>query len=207
MSKIDQTSLRLNLEGTVLVVPSRDWASLVRAVADRRDREAFTLIFDYFAPRIEAYLTRLGLDSGAAEEIAQEVMVTLWRKADLFDPAKSSLPTWLYRIARNRRIDLMRRARVDYLDPQSPRLLDEAAEGEISSAYEGQERDDILRKLVLTLPEQQQGLLTLAFYEGLSHSQIAERTGTPLGTVKSRLRLAFSQLRRALEAAGIPEMG
>lgn len=207
MSGIDQTSRRLNVEGTVLVVPSRDWASLVRAVADRRDREAFTLIFDYFAPRIEAYLTRLGLDSGAAEEIAQEVMVTLWRKADLFDPAKSSLPTWLYRIARNRRIDLMRRSRVDYLDPQSPRLLDEAAEGEISSAYEGQERDDILRKLVLTLPEQQQGLLTLAFYEGLSHSQIAERTGTPLGTVKSRLRLAFSQLRRALEAAGIPEMG
>jgi RNA polymerase sigma factor (sigma-70 family) len=195
------------VKGAVLVVPPRDWAPLVLAVAERRDREAFTLIFDHFAPRIEAYLMRLGLDSGAAEEIAQDVMITLWRKADLFDPAKSSLPTWLYRIARNRRIDLMRRARVDYIDPQSPRLLDEAAEGELSASYEGQERDDILRRLILDLPMQQQNLLTLAFYEGLSHAQIAERTGTPLGTVKSRLRLAFSRLRHALEDAGVVETG
>jgi RNA polymerase sigma-70 factor (ECF subfamily) len=86
-------------------------------------------------------------------------------------------------------------------------LLDEAAERELSASYEGQERDDILRRLILDLPMQQQNLLTLAFYEGLSHAQIAERTGTPLGTVKSRLRLAFSRLRHALEDAGVVETG
>lgn len=181
------------------------WATLVEAVARRRDRQAFTEIFDYFTPRLEAYLARLGLDSGAAEEIAQDVMITLWRKAELFDPVKSSLATWLYRIARNRRIDLARRDRTDYVDPQSPQMLEIAADGRIDAELDGQLRDDAVRARIGELPAEQGDLVRLAFYEGLSHSQIAERTGLPLGTVKSRLRLAFTRLRRALEAEGISE--
>jgi RNA polymerase sigma-70 factor (ECF subfamily) len=181
------------------------WANLVRAVAERQDREAFTVLFDYFAPRIESHLQRLGLEGTQAEEIAQDVMITLWRKANLFDPAKSSLSTWLYRIARNRRIDLGRRDRTDYVDPQSPAILEIASEGEIDKAFDGQQRDDIVRALITELPSEQLNLVRLAFYEGLSHSQISDRTGVPLGTVKSRLRLAFTRLRRGLEAAGVEE--
>ena len=181
------------------------WALLMRAVAERRDRAAFTEIFDHYTPRLEAYLHRLGLDTGLAEEIAQDVMVTLWRKAELFDSQKSSLATWLYRIARNRRIDLARRSRTDYVDPQSPAILDIAEERRFETEIDGQQRDDIVRGLIVELPVEQRDLVRLAFYEGLSHSQIAERTGVPLGTVKSRLRLAFTRLRRALEAGGIDD--
>lgn len=184
---------------------AEDWARLVVRVAESRDKEAFTMLFDHFAPRIEAHLQRLGLDAAQAEEIAQDVMITLWRKASLFDPSKSALSTWLYRIARNRRIDLSRRDRTDYVDPQSPAILEIASEGRIDQAFDGQQRDDIVRGLVTELPNEQQSLVKLAFYEGLSHSQIAERTGIPLGTVKSRLRLAFTRLRRGLEAAGVEE--
>jgi RNA polymerase sigma factor (sigma-70 family) len=184
---------------------AEDWARLVERVAQARDKDAFTTLFDHFAPRIEAHLQRLGLDAAQAEEIAQDVMITLWRKASLFDPAKSALSTWLYRIARNRRIDLTRRDRTDYVDPQSPAILEIASEGQIDQTFDGQQRDDIVRGLVTELPNEQQSLVKLAFYEGLSHSQIAERTGIPLGTVKSRLRLAFTRLRRGLEAAGVEE--
>ena len=177
----------------------------MRAVAERRDRAAFTEIFDYFTPRLESYLQRLGLDSGSAEEIAQEVMVTLWRKAEMFDAAKSSVATWLYRIARNRRIDLSRRSRTDYLDPQSPAILEIPEERRFETEIDGHQRDDIVRTLIVDLPVEQRDLVRLAFYEGLSHSEIASRTQLPLGTVKSRLRLAFTRLRRALEAGGISE--
>ena len=188
-----------------MAIPTNEWGALVRAVAERRDREAFTQIFDHFAPRIETYLMRLGLDAGSAEEIAQDVMITLWRKAQLFDESKSSLSTWLYRIARNRRIDLGRRDRTDYVDPQSPMILDIQSDSEIDRSMDGQQRDDMVRILIRDLPAEQLDLVRLAFYEGLSHSQIAARTGVPLGTVKSRLRLAFSRLRRGLEAAGVLE--
>lgn len=185
-------------------MPGADhWNNLMRAVAERRDRVAFTEIFDHFTPRLESYLARLGLDQGTAEEIAQEVMLRLWRKADLFDPAKSALATWLYRIARNRRIDLARRDRIEPVDPQSPIILDMAVEAGADSALDTRRRDDLVRDLIETLPADQRDLVRLAFFSGLTHSEISARTGQPLGTVKSRLRLAFGKLRRGLEAAGI----
>ncbi|MCA0400849.1 MAG: sigma-70 family RNA polymerase sigma factor [Proteobacteria bacterium] len=187
-------------------MPATDrWSDLMRAVAERGDRAAFTEIFDHFAPRLEAYLIRLGLDSGSAEEISQEVMITLWRKAGMFDAGKSSLSTWLYRIARNRRIDAARRQRTEPVDPQSPIILELADEMRADSAFDGQQRDDIVRNLLRDLPPEQRALVDLAFYGGLTHSEIAARTGLPLGTVKSRLRLAFARLKRALEAAGVAE--
>lgn len=183
-----------------------DFVELVRAVASRRDRDAFTRVFDHFAPRINGYLQRFGADAAMAEEITQDVMVTLWRKAEQFDPAKSSLSTWLFRIARNRRIDMLRRNRVDYLDPSEPALAP-ADELNMEVQLDLQQREDAVREALASLPPEQLTLVRLSFFENLSHSEIAERTGLPLGTVKSRIRLSFTRLRRTLEAGGVLEAG
>jgi RNA polymerase sigma factor (sigma-70 family) len=174
------------------------FARLAEAVAVRRDQTAFAELFDYFAPRLKSYLQRLGMEPSQAEELTQEVMIVLWHKAALFDPAKSSLSTWLFRIARNRRIDALRRDRSSLLDPEDPALQPSHPEA-ADDMMEAEERDERVRKAMLELPEEQALLLRQAFFLGKSHSQIAEDSGLPLGTVKSRIRLAFSRLRRTLE--------
>jgi RNA polymerase sigma-70 factor (ECF subfamily) len=183
-----------------------DFAALVAAVAEHRCRQAFTRLFDHFAPRLNAYLQRLGSDPTTAEEITQEVMVTLWHKARLFDPRKSSLATWLYRIARNRRIDVLRRDRLDFLDSGDP-VLDAADDTNLDAQVDLLQREAAVRIALDGLPQEQRALVRLAFFDGLSHSEISERTGLPLGTVKSRLRLGFTRLRRTLEAGGVAEAG
>jgi RNA polymerase sigma factor (sigma-70 family) len=188
------------------VITPEEMAELARRIAVHRDRAAFERLFDHFAPRLNGYLRRLGADPGTAEEIAQETMATLWRKAALFDPAKSSLSTWLFRVARNRRIDGARRARSEVLDEAEPMLLPEAAPDPLS-ILAVQSRDEAVRAALDQLPKEQLDLVRLAFFEALTHSEIATRTGLPLGTVKSRLRLAFTRLRRALEASGIVDAG
>jgi RNA polymerase sigma factor (sigma-70 family) len=181
-------------------------AALVAAVAERRDREAFTRLFDHFAPRLQAYLQRLGADAAMAEEIAQEALVALWRKAAQFDPAKSSVGTWLYRIARNRRIDRLRRDKPEMMEGVDG-IAEPADETDLERHIDIQQREEAVRAALVSLPEEQLALVRLAFFDGLSHSQISERTGLPLGTVKSRIRLAFSRLRRTLEAGGVVEAG
>lgn len=183
-----------------------EFADLVERVARDRDRAAFVVLFDHFAPRVKAYLMRLGSDGGRAEEIAQEVMVTLWRKAALFDRSKSSVGTWLFRIARNRRIDAARRDRAGQLDPEEP-MLHPAATEEPGAGIDVRRREARVRAALGTLPAEQVELVRLSFFEELSHSEIAERTGLPLGTVKSRIRLAFGRLRRALEADQAIDVG
>ena len=177
------------------------FAELVAAVAERRDTAAFTQLFDHFAPRVKAYLLRLGTDMGAAEELTQEVMVTLWRKAALFDGSKSSLGTWLFRIARNRRIDQIRRSRGETLDEDDPMLLPASLNGP-EEEFDARRLEARMRTALDGLPDEQAQLVRLAFFDNLSHSEIAERTGLPLGTVKSRIRLAFARLRRNFEDNG-----
>jgi len=185
---------------------AQEHAALMASVAKRRDREAFATLFDYYSPRLNAYLLRLGADSATAEEITQETMVTLWRKADLFDSSKSSLATWLYRVARNRRIDIARRDRVDFVDPSEYALdIPDEQTPDADGQLDAQTREDVLRGAMEGLPEEQRALVRLAFFDSLSHSEIAIRTGLPLGTVKSRIRLAFSRLRRTLEAGGVED--
>lgn len=177
-------------------------AKLVERVAASRDREAFAVLFDHYGPRLSTYLQRLGAEPALAEEIAQDAMVALWRKAELFDPAKSSVGTWLYRIARNRRIDLLRRSRgatIDLDDAMEP--VDDAPQPD--EALDAREREGLVRRAMETLPPEQLTLVRLAFFEGRSHSEIAAIEGLPLGTVKSRIRLAFSRLRRRLEVDGL----
>jgi RNA polymerase sigma factor (sigma-70 family) len=175
------------------------FAFLAARVAAQRDRAAFIELFDYFAPRINAYLQRLGMKQGLAEDLAQDVMLTLWQKAHLFDPSKSSLSTWLFRVARNRRIDVLRRDRsglIDIHDPMFQPPPPEAADTGMDAA----QRDARIRLAMADLPGEQLDLIRLAFFDGLSHTEIAERTGQPLGTVKSRIRLAFARLRKVISA-------
>lgn len=178
---------------------------LVKAVAAHRDREAFARLFDHFTPRLEAFLIRSGLDPTGAEEVSQDVMLVLWQKAEMFDPSLSGLGTWLFRIARNRRIDLARRARLDYRDPSDIIFESQSLAPEADTIMDRQQREELVRAAMTELPVEQLDLVRLAFIDGLSHSAIAEQTGQPLGTVKSRLRLAFQRLRRALEAKGVTQ--
>lgn len=172
-------------------------ADLVERVARARDRQAFAALFHHFAPRIKAYLVRLGSDSATAEELTQEAMTLLWRKAALFDRHKSSVSTWLFRVARNRRIDALRRQKVLDIEPDDPVLVP-AAPVHADDAIDGRLRDERVRVALQSLPPEQVELIRLSFFVGRSHSEIAEQTGVPLGTVKSRIRLAFARLRTAL---------
>jgi len=185
------------------VATGNEWSDLAGKVAREQDRAAFARLFDHFAPRLKGYLMRQGDDAALAEEITQDVMTTLWRKAGQFDPAKSSLATWLYRVARNRRIDWARRDRLDYHDPMDATFALLAADDPSDGSFDGARRDEVVKQAIAALPAEQRDLVRLAFYDGLSHSQIAERTGLPLGTVKSRIRLAFGRLRRLLEQQGV----
>ena len=170
------------------------FADLLVAVAELQDRDAFAELFAYYAPRVKSYLLRLGADSALAEEIAQDVMVTVWRKAGLFDRAQASVSTWIFRIARNRRIDLFRRSKRPELDPEEEMILPSGVEAP-DARIEAMETETRVRAAMQDLPEEQVLLLKLAFYEGLSHSEIAARLGAPLGTVKSRIRLAFAKMK------------
>lgn len=170
---------------------------LIVAVGENRDRQAFSAVFAHFAPRIKAYLMRTGCEAGAAEEVVQEAMVALWRRADRFDPAQANASTWVFTIARNKRIDMLRRERRPEVDPEDPALVRDPevpADRTIESAQES----DRVRSAVAALPAEQGDLLRMAYYEDKAHSVIAQEKGLPLGTVKSRIRLAMARLRKSL---------
>jgi RNA polymerase sigma-70 factor, ECF subfamily len=185
--------------GGTLSERERDhFSDMMERVAQFKDKAAYGALFSYYGPRVKAYLMRLGADDALAEELAQDVMVIVWRKAELFDRTQASVSTWLFRIARNKRIDAIRRTKKPELDPNDPLLLPSAPVA-ADSLMSGAQRDLLVREAMVDLPDEQKSLLKQAFYDGLSHREIAEQTGTPLGTVKSRLRLAFLKLRAKLE--------
>lgn len=172
--------------------PAR-WAALMARV-QKGDRGAFAELFTHFAPRVKAYLVKTGTSPAQAEDCVQDVMATLWRKAAYFDPARASLATWVFTVARNRRIDLYRRVRPEPEDlPWGPEP--EPAQEDVVGMAQDAER---LSEALKLLPEAQRVLVERAFYGDLSHSEIATETGLPLGTVKSRIRLALERLRHAL---------
>lgn len=173
-------------------------ADLLEAVARDGDKQAFAALFAEYAPRIKAYLRRLGANDGLAEELAQEVMLTVWRRAHLFDRRQAAVSTWVFTIARNKRIDAIRRDRWPEVDPDDPALVPEASEP-ADKMVEADQRQAKLRKAIATLPEQQAMLLRMSFFEDKSHSMIAEELKLPLGTVKSRVRLALARMRTMLE--------
>lgn len=172
-------------------------AELLAAVAERRDRGAFVELFNRYAGRIKAFMMRGGATADAADEAAQEAMLILWRRADAFDPGRASAAAWIFTIARNKRIDLIRREKRPEPDMSDPLFAAEPATGSDKEAAD-KSRDEAVRQALETLPGDQLEVVKLAFFEGLSHAEIADRVDAPLGTVKSRLRLAFGRLRKAL---------
>lgn len=188
-------------DGPDAVTDAAAFADCVEAIAAHADKAAFARLFAHFAPRLKAYLLRLGLPGAEAEEVAQEVMVTVWRKAASFDRRQASVSTWIFRIARNRRIDVFRRDQRATLDAHDP-AFQPTGEAAPDASSEAADREAQVRLAMAELPPDQRDLVRAHFYEDLTHSQIAERTGVPLGTVKSRLRLAFGKLRLKLEASG-----
>jgi RNA polymerase sigma factor (sigma-70 family) len=177
---------------------------LLTAVGSDRDGAAFAILFDHFKPRLHAQMLRQGLAPFAAAEVTQDVMETVWRKAHLFDRRKSAAATWVFHIARNRRIDVRRRSREDNLASEDVLALADPSEGSDECVAAAQ-RERCVHAALDDLPAEQLALVQLAFFEDLSHSTIAARTKLPLGTVKSRLRLAFSRLRRSLQDVGVTE--
>jgi RNA polymerase sigma-70 factor (ECF subfamily) len=171
-------------------------ADLLIAVA-ARDRGAFVVLFERYAGRIKAFAMRSGAAAADAEEIAQDVMVAIWRRAASYDPARAAAATWIYAMARNRRIDMIRRARRPVPDPDDP-LWRPDPEPDGLDLVSQAERERRVRDSLAALAPEQRAVLAAAFYDGLSHAEIALAQGVPLGTVKSRLRLAFRRLRGVL---------
>lgn len=174
----------------------------MQRVAESGDRAAFAALYAHFAPRLKAYMMRLGAADDIAEELAQDTLATAWRRAVSFDAAQASLATWLFTIARNRRIDRLRRERRPEFDPADPALLPDA-EPAPDRGIDLAQAETRLRAALRSLPAEQTRLLELAFFQDLSHRDIAVREQLPLGTVKSRIRLALARLRAALgESSG-----
>ncbi len=176
-----------------------DFARLLRAIVERHDQDSFAALFDHYAPRVKAYLKRLGASDALADDLVQEVMLTVWRKAESYDPAKAGVGTWIFTIARNLRIDAVRRERHPVLDPDDPLLVPDPVPLPDRMAEAAQEEKDV-RAALRDLPADQAEVVNLAFYEGKSHGEIAAALAIPLGTVKSRLRLAFRRVRGRLGA-------
>jgi len=172
-----------------------DWAALMLRVRDAQDKAAFAALFRHFAPRIKAFLMKSGASATLAEECAQDVMATLWQKAGLFDPTRASVATWVFTIARNRRIDALRRTRRP--EPEDLTWGPEA-EPDQADVYEMAQENQRLGAALAALPEKQRALIERAYYGDLSHSEIAHETGLPLGTIKSRIRLALERLRHQM---------
>lgn len=172
-----------------------DWAACIGRVADAQDEAAFAALFRHFAPRVKAFLMKSGANEVQAEECAQEALATVWRKAHLYDPTRASAATWIFTIARNRRIDVIRKQRRPEPEdlPWGPQDAPPAAD-----AIALQQEAEQLGRALSTLPDTQRSLILRAFYGDLSHTQIAAETGLPLGTIKSRIRLALDRLRQEM---------
>jgi RNA polymerase sigma-70 factor (ECF subfamily) len=174
-----------------------DAARLIAAIATAGDRDAFAALFAHYAPRVKGYLRQLGLPDAQAEELAQDTMLTAWRRAELYDPAFGSASAWIFTIARNLRIDAARR---DRLAPRLELMAEEPdppppADGLVQSAQHAARVQAALSRL----PPDQAEAIRLSFFDERPHSEIEAALGIPLGTVKSRLRLAFARLRALLD--------
>ena len=197
------TPRQAHLNGIMTMEPSErtvepPFADLLAAVAERHDRSAFAELFEYFAPRIKGYMRRLGVDHVRADDLAQEVMLTVWRRAALYDQNQAAVATWIFTIARNKRIDGLRRERRPEIDPEDPALVGEPdpAADQLVSRNQINAR---LRTAVNDLPEEQAEVLRKNFFEDKPHTEIAEELDLPLGTVKSRARLALTKLRQTIK--------
>jgi RNA polymerase sigma-70 factor (ECF subfamily) len=176
-----------------------DFSGLIVSIAQRGDRDAFAFLFNHFAPRVKSYLLRLGASQEAAEELAQETLMIVWRRAGAFDPGRAAASTWIFTIARNLRIDIARREARERARDQASEVMDAPTlpDAALSAVQDGTR----IAAAMATLPKDQAQVIRLAFFSDEPHSKIAAELGLPLGTVKSRLRLAMTRLRALLGEA------
>ena len=170
-------------------------------VAESQDISSFKKIFDYFSPRLKSFLMRSGADEAIAEEIIQETMTIIWTKADYYDPKMASPSTWIYTIARNKKIDILRKSRKAILEDIDTAILP-PVESKADENIEHDQKFEMIAQYLDDLPEDQLNLLKMNFFEEKSHGEISEITKIPLGTVKSRIRLALEKIRGKLEQDG-----
>ena len=170
-------------------------------VAESQDISSFKKIFDYFSPRLKSFLMRSGPDEAIAEEIIQETMTIIWTKADYYDPKVASPSTWIYTIARNKKIDILRKSRKAILEDIDTAILP-PVESKADENIEHDKKYEMIAQYLDDLPEDQLNLLKMNFFEEKSHGEISEITKIPLGTVKSRIRLALEKIRGKLEQDG-----
>lgn len=178
--------------------PAQHHAALMLRISEARDRAAFAELFDYFAPRVKSFMQRKGANAEQAEDLVQETLVAVWTKAALYISDRGSVSTWIFTIARNLRIDRLRRESSVYftdIDDYDAPSDDVAADDMLSRLQE----DSIVAKALAQIPEQQRELLILSYVDDLPQSAIAVRLKIPLGTVKSRMRLAYRRLKKILE--------
>ncbi|KGM49678.1 RNA polymerase sigma factor RpoE [Pseudooceanicola atlanticus] len=171
------------------------WIEDMIRIRDHKDREAFARLFAHFAPRVKGFLISSGSDPAVAEDCAQDVMVSVWRKAHLFDPTRASVSTWIFTIARNRRIDLARKDKRP--EPEDLGWGPEPEQAQDDGLALQQESEQLGQALA-ALPSKQRELIEKCYFGDLSHREIADATGLPLGTIKSRIRLALEKLRHAM---------
>jgi len=180
---------------------SEELCELMQAVSQAGDRQAFAVLFRHFAPRVKSYLMRGGSSEGVAEELVQETMINVWRKSSQFDPRQAGVSTWIFTIARNLRVDHFRRqgqALVEAEEHLADAMVDSAPA--LDEQLRAGRRERGVREAMARLSPDQAQVLRLSFYEEVPHARIAEDLGIPLGTVKSRVRLAVNHLRRLLDA-------
>lgn len=194
-----------------------EWTVALLAIARNRDRQAYQRVFLHFAPRVKSYMMRAGMAPSAAEEIAQDAMLTVWRKAELFDAGRASATTWIFAIARNLRIDAARReGRAHSRNDASGANLAGNLAGNLAANLADSlavpdpaplsdavlvraEAEGLVRSALAALPQDQATIIRLSFFEDQPHARIAHDLHIPLGTVKSRVRLAVARLRKLLE--------
>jgi len=173
-------------------------ADLLRRVAEQADLAAFRELYQSYGPRVKAYMMRQGADAATAEDLAQETLFTVWRRASLYVEDKGSVATWIFTIARNVRIDRLRRE-VPWQELPEGRCEQPSSETPPDEALSEKERQARVRTALAELPPEQHEVVALSYIDGLSHGEIAARLGLPLGTVKSRMRIAYQRIRAGLE--------
>ena len=199
-SKLQAITYRQEKVFSVLKPAAKDkeLTFLIGRIASFKDKTAFSELFKLVGPRIKGYLMKLGSSDVAAEDILQEVMLTVWRKSETFDRSKAAVSTWLFTIARNKRIDMLRKEIRPQLDPLDP-MLSPNQEAAADDIYGSNQEAIKISKAIEQLPTDQAVLIKMTYYEDKSHSIIADELKIPLGTVKSRIRLASTRLRKLLE--------
>ena len=185
------------MQATAEAAAKPDFAPQIRQISEHRDRQAFIEVFNYFAPRVKSFLMNRGRNESSAEDVLQEVMIAVWEKSHLYKPDKASVSTWLFTIARYKHIDRLRRDGRHSLESDEPDLR-ASDDPEADANVLQDQRAAAVKNAIAGLPADQQTVIVMSFNQGLSHSEIAEQLGLPLGTVKSRIRRAFQRMREEL---------